>query len=137
EEIEPNDDFSHANPVSLGDDFVGNVSSSSDVFDVDFVTFSAPAGTLLDATTVLGTLPDSLLVLFDAEGTGLASAVGFAGGPLARIDFEIPVSGTYFLGVLSLSGSPGSYTLQIRSCAGSVLPRVAAVSVSRGVFSGR
>src|SRR5439155_8100007 len=54
----------------------------------------------------------------------------------ARIDFEIPVSGTYFLGVLSLSGSPGSYTLQIRSCAGSVLPAVSAVSVSRGVFSG-
>src|SRR5207249_1241512 len=49
-ETEPNDDFMHANQVSLGDDFVGNIESSS---DVDAVRFFAPGGTLLEVT-VLG-----------------------------------------------------------------------------------
>ena len=133
EETEPNDVLDEANQVSLGDDFRGTISSSS---DADFVGFFAPAGTILQVTTVPGTLSDSILVLFAADGTPLAFAVGSGPDSPARIVVQIPASDTYYVGVGSLSGSTGSYAVKIQACAGSVLPGVSAVSVSRGVFSG-
>ena len=115
-ESEPNDTAATANAIAIRDDFSGAISPSG---DSDFVKFTASAGTFIVATTVLGTLSDSTLRLLDTDGTTEllfnddASGLGLA----SQTAFRFSAAGTYFLQVEGLSGSSGTYTLQLRQLA--------------------
>jgi len=133
-EAESNDAAATANPVALGDDFTGTISSET---DFDYVSFFAPAGTNLSATTVLGTLPDSILGLFAPDGTTLLAVNDDANGTLAsQINYLITTAGTYYLAVVGFGGSTGTYALQVRSCAGGTPGGFSAIAVSKGTFAG-
>ena len=64
----------------------------------------------------LGTLEDSLLVLWDRDGATVLESNDDAGGTLAsRIQWTAPESGTYYLSVENADFiSTGSYTLTVR-----------------------
>jgi hypothetical protein len=134
-ETEPNDGPDSANQIELGDDYAGAILPPS---DVDYVSFFAPAGTVIQAATVLGTLTDSTLQLFDVDGTTSLAFNDDFNGLASQINFVIPADGTYYLAVRSFGAFlEGTYTLQVRSCTGpSVRAGVSAVSVSRGTVSG-
>jgi hypothetical protein len=74
--------------------------------DVDLYRFDAQAGQALKATTSApsGTnnTADTILILFDANGTYLAendNAYGTGNSPFSRIDYQFTASGGYYIGV--------------------------------------
>nr|QNO57914.1 3',5'-cyclic adenosine monophosphate phosphodiesterase CpdA [Methanosarcinales archaeon ANME-1 ERB7] len=111
-ESEPNNDHTTADPVELGDDYTGEISAN---IDIDYVSFFAKAGTILQATTEFD---NSYLELFDVDGTTLiahGTNYGQAGVP-SKITFTILTDGTYYLAVKKPWDSwPASYTLEIRT----------------------
>lgn len=113
DESEPNGDAARANRVSLGDDYRGAISPGS---DVDVVRVFVPSVTVVQATTVLGTLPDSVLELLDIDGlTVLAANDNFGGTPASQLTALVLESGTYFVAVRAASATQtGSYTLELR-----------------------
>jgi len=66
--------------------------------DVDYFRFAAEAGDVLVAEVMSGQL-DSVLGLFDSIGTLVALDDDGGAGLLSRIQFMIPSSGYYYLGV--------------------------------------
>jgi hypothetical protein len=108
-ETEPNDTAATAQTMAVGDDFSGSV----DLDDIDFVKFTVAGPTDIIATTVLGTLSDSFLTLFDTDGsTILAENDDFDSTGASQIVFSLPAAGTYFLEVDGFDS--GTYTLQLR-----------------------
>ena len=109
-ETEPNNSAATAQTMAVGDDF----SAAIDPFDdVDYVKFTVAAPTDIIATTVLGTMTDSLLTLFGPDGTTqLASNDDFGSTGASQIAFSLPAAGTYFLAVEGFD--TGSYTLTLR-----------------------
>ena len=85
--------------------------------DLDFFTFEAVAGESYRIQVTLGTLEDSVLALYDADGWELAynDDDDDDGGSLASlITWVAPGSGSYYVEVGSLGASgTGSYTLSI------------------------
>ena len=114
-ESEPNDTATPTDSMALGDDYAGDI-ADADPDDMDFVSFFASAGTVIDARTVLGTLDDSILSLFDTDGTTLLDSNDDCEDLESCIEnFTIPADGTCFLMVEGFSGSDmGTYTLQLR-----------------------
>ncbi len=82
--------------------------------DVDYFKFSADAGGAYEITTILGSLSDSTLTLYDTNGF---TEIDFDddGGPglASRIAFEPTASGEYFIKVDNFSTQAGSYDLSI------------------------
>ncbi len=80
--------------------------------DVDWYSFTAVAGTHYEFATSLGTLPDSILRLYDTDGvTQLAFNDDTGGGSASLISWVAPSSGTYFVEVSGYRLSIGSYSL--------------------------
>ncbi|MDH3718564.1 MAG: GEVED domain-containing protein, partial [Planctomycetota bacterium] len=111
-ETEPNDSTPQANAINIGDDFAGDINPTG---DSDFVSFAAAAGQAIVATTVLNTLGDSTLTLFDTDGTTQLD-VDDDGGPglASQIQFTLQAAGTYFIAVEGLGSNLGTYTLELR-----------------------
>jgi subtilisin family serine protease len=96
--------------------------------DVDWFKFQATAGQHYTLATVLGTLRDSGLSLYAANGTTLLAANDDYGSSLAsRIDWTAPASGTYYLAVAGYGNTcTGTYTLNVQTQnSAPVLPPIA------------
>ena len=85
--------------------------------DVDWFKFQAVAGKHYTLATQLGTLRDSVLSLYDRNGTTLLTANDDYGSSLAsRIDWTAPASGVYYLAVAGYGNTcTGSYTLNVQT----------------------
>ena len=85
--------------------------------DVDWFKFQATAGGKYTVATVLGTLPDSILYLYDRNGTAVLASNDDYGSSLAsRIQWTAPSTGTYYIVVASYGNSyTGSYTLSMQA----------------------
>ena len=101
-----------ATPVTVD----GSVQGAMDDFgDVDFFTFEAVAGESYRVEVALGSLEDSVMALYDADGWELAfnddrDEESFG----SLISWTAPESGSYYVEVGSYDGSGlGSYTLSV------------------------
>ncbi|MXY76850.1 MAG: hypothetical protein F4Y40_07165 [Acidimicrobiia bacterium] len=61
----------------------------------------------------LGTLEDSILELFDADGIWLDANDDFAESTASRLIWQAPGTGTYYVQVASFRTGTGTYTLTI------------------------
>ncbi|PKB81863.1 MAG: hypothetical protein BZY88_05595 [SAR202 cluster bacterium Io17-Chloro-G9] len=84
--------------------------------DLDYFRFSAQAGATYTIEALLGTHPDTILVLYDSRGNGLAEnddGLGLEGG--SRIEWTAPVSGDFYAKVYSFDQAfTGSYDLFLK-----------------------
>ena len=115
--------------VSPADDYGNNAATAAAVAtpsstsgtigvggDVDWFKFQAVAGKHYTLATQLGTLNDSVLSLYDRNGTTLLASNDDYGSSLAsRIDWTAPASGTYYLVVAGYGNDTGSYTLSVQA----------------------
>ncbi|MDE0369554.1 MAG: PPC domain-containing protein [bacterium] len=97
-----------ATPLGIGVVFQGEIDYGG---DRDYFAFEAEEGELYDLDVTLGTLEDSVLELYDSDGTWLDSRVEYASKP-ARPTWHAPGTGTYYVHVTSFYGT-GTYTLTI------------------------
>ncbi len=81
--------------------------------DVDLFVFEAVEGELYQIDAALGTLADSVLVLYDADETQLASNDDYEDSSASRIVWEAPSSGSYYIAASAWGDGTGSYTLTI------------------------
>lgn len=102
-ETEPNGAFSSANPITLGDDFVGDIEGAGQ-FDV--ATFQGVAGQHVRLRVVPGTLPNPVVQIY---GSNFALLLSWNN----EISLVLPATGTYYAAVASSVGG-GSYVLETR-----------------------
>ena len=83
--------------------------------DVDWFKFQAAAGKSYVFTVALGTLPDSVLYLYDTNGAKqLAFNDDYGSGGASQITWTAPTAGVYYLAVAGYGGSDvGTYTLSV------------------------
>jgi hypothetical protein len=134
---EPNDSLAQATGVSLpfsSGDQIGDsplfvfTDISPEGADIDYFAFTASAGNTLLAEIVSGGL-DTLIGLFDADGTLLDTDDDGGSGLLSKIQFIVPTDGTYVLAVTTFpdfdfdgsGGSSGRYVLEIEETSGIIL----------------
>jgi subtilisin family serine protease len=80
--------------------------------DADWFKFQAVAGSAYVFTTGLGTLPDSVLYLYDTNGARqLAFNDDYGSGSASQITWTAPTSGVYYLAVAGYGSDVGTYTL--------------------------
>ena len=102
--------FGEATWVAVGEAVRGTVDYSG---DVDVFVFEAVGGEFYEIDVVLGSLPDSVLVLYDADGWELAYSDDFEDSLGSRVFWEAPRSGSYFVEVAGWDDGTGSYTLTV------------------------
>ena len=78
--------------------------------DVDFFVFEAVEGELYQIDVVRGTLTDSMVTLYDSDGSWLADNDGYDGAIGPRLVWNAGSSGLFYVGVSGYGGL-GSYTL--------------------------
>ena len=111
--VAPDDDHRNrptsATRISNGS-YAGDLEVSA---DVDWFAFPAEAGQTIRIETELGTLANSVLTLYDADGTTVLGADDNSGHVLAsRIEWTPELNGTYFVAVSSAGGfGAGTYRL--------------------------
>jgi hypothetical protein len=110
--VEPDDhgdDAAHATEVSGFSTIEGVIFP---IGDLDWFRFSAVEGVQFHFETILDALGDSVLRLFDVDGTTvLATNDDGPDGPASVIDWVAPADGEYFLEVSGAAASEGSYKL--------------------------
>lgn len=122
-ESEPNNSAAQADSVNLGDQGTGAINPAD---DVDYFTFTAEAGTVLnidvDASQV-GSSLDPTLELFDRDGvTSLRFNDDFDGLD-SRIIFQVTTSGRYFIAIRDFARRGGpNFTYTINFGTGGVGP---------------
>ena len=102
--------FDTATAVTVGESVQGAVDYDG---DWDWFTFEAQEGQTYEIDIALGTLPDSWMGLFAADGEVLAVNDDYGETLASRITLEAPSSGTYYAIVGGWFGVTGSYTLAI------------------------
>ncbi len=124
-ESEPNNDYTTANLVALGDTASGTIDPAG---DVDFYAVDVPADTLLvldvQANNV-GSALDPILELFDTDGTTLLAYNDDYNGLDSHIEFHITRPGRYFVSIVDYSSGGGSgyfYHLSFTATAPPPLP---------------
>ena len=114
-ETEVNNHFTAANAVAPGDDYAGAIDTSGS--DVDYAAFTVNAGeTLFFETVDVGGMVDSVLYLYDTDGTTLLDYNDDGGvGLLSWMMYSFTAPGTYYIAVEPWSSMyDGAYSLQIR-----------------------
>ena len=102
--------ISEATSVTVGDAVPGILDYPG---DIDLFAFDAREGKLYQIDVRLGTLGDSVLVLYDADEWELAFNDDYGGSLASRIFWTAPTSGSYYAEVASLGDGTGSYTLTV------------------------
>ena len=102
-------DLESATSITVGESIEGSVDYES---DSDFFVFEAEDGELYQIDVVLGTLPDSLAVLYDANEVELAFNDDFGDSLASRIVWQVPASGRYYVEVAGY-GDTGTYSLTV------------------------
>jgi hypothetical protein len=100
----------NATPVELD---VGTQGELEYPDDLDFFTFEATGGEFYELGVTLGTLQDSVLDLFDADGTWLDGNDDYGDSTASRLIWHAPDTGTYHIQVTSFDTGTGTYTLTI------------------------
>ncbi|HLL03553.1 MAG TPA: PKD domain-containing protein [Myxococcaceae bacterium] len=109
-ETEPNDSFGTANPVQVGDDYSSNIEVSS---GVDYARFTLTEPAHIELRTVLVTMWDSYLYLYDGDGQYLDSDDDSGEGYASFISIPLG-AGTYYVGARGYGSSTGQQLVQIR-----------------------
>lgn len=109
-EVEPNDDYTTANPLVVGDDMSAAIDPAG---DVDFFAFTATAGMSVDFETLAGDVGDTKMYLYDTDGVSqLAYNDDGGAGYYSLISFDFTADGVYFVEVTGYSSSTqGTYIL--------------------------
>ncbi len=85
--------------------------------DQDWFSFEALAGEHYLLETRLGSLSDTILILYDTDGTtplDFNDDIDFSNNKLASsIEWKAPLAGTYFAQVTAFGTETGSYRLKI------------------------
>ena len=100
--------FESAAPVEVGASVEGVLDNDS---ELDVFVFDAEEGERYEVVVALGSLSDSVLTLYDADGWYLADNDDFGDTLASRIVWEAPTSGEYYVEVGGYG--TGSYTLTI------------------------
>jgi len=109
-EAEPNDTLDTTNSMQLGDDYSSNISLA---FDSDHVRFTLPQRTSIQIGTVLQTLGDSFLYLYDGNGAYLTSDDDSGPGLASLIQITLE-AGTYYIGAAAFGSGSGQQLVQLR-----------------------
>ena len=107
EEKEPNGGFREAQAMSNGATMSGNI---KEVGDVDVFRFEGAAGQLIRIEVVaasVGSALDSLLTLYDAQGSLLASNDDAGNGRDSRLEFRLKAAGTHYVSVMDANDKAG------------------------------
>ncbi|MHC4176687.1 MAG: S8 family serine peptidase [Planctomycetota bacterium] len=109
-------DAATATSVEVGSTVDGMVERGG---DIDWFAFEAVAGTSYVFQTVLVDLPDSVLSLYDQDGSTLIDYnddISWPDHPNSQIVWTAGAGGTYYLAVAAYSGSQvGEYQLQLQT----------------------
>ena len=98
-----------ATAVEVGEAASGSVDYE---FDVDFFVFEAEAGGFYRIDVSLGTLSDSVAVLYDAKESELAANDDYLDLE-SRINWQAESSGAFYVSVAGYEAELGSYTLTV------------------------
>ncbi len=109
-EVEPNDDYTTANPLVAGDAMDAAIDPAG---DVDFFAIAVDAGDTYVFETFPGDVNDTKLYLFDVDGvTELAYDDDGGEGYYSLINYTFTAAGTYFVEVTGYgSTTQGTYIL--------------------------
>ena len=81
--------------------------------DSDLFAFETEGDEYYELDVTLGTLRDSVLHVFDADGNGLASIDDYGDSTASQLKWDAPATGTYYVQVNSFTGGLGTYTVTI------------------------
>jgi PKD repeat protein len=109
-ETEPNDSFETANPMLVGDDYSSDI---EEPYGVDYASFTLAEPAHIELRTILQTMGDSYLYLYDGDGGYLASDDDSGEGLASFISIELP-AGTYYVGAAGYGGNTGQQIVQLR-----------------------
>ena len=106
--------YTTATAVTVGDTVLGNIEKSG---DTDWFSFNGLGGSDYVIETVLGTLADSQITLYAADGTTVIATNDNGGqGAASRLTFSPVSNATYFVKVDTPVGVEiGSYQLSVQS----------------------
>lgn len=115
EAVDVTDDYPNSPDVALraltpGQSIEGTIDYE---YDVDLFSFSADAGESYQVDVLLGTLQDSVLTIYDADGSEVAFSDDYGGGSASRIIWEAPVTGIYSIKVSGFAFGTGTYVLTV------------------------
>ena len=99
-----------ATPIGIGVVLQGEL---DDEGDTAFFAFEAEEGEFYQLDVTLGTLDDSVLDVFDADGTWLDGNDDYGDSTASRLVWDAPATGTYYVQVASFDTGTGTYTLTI------------------------
>ena len=99
-----------ATPVDIGVSVQGELEYAD---DRDFFTFEATGGQYYELDVTLGTLRDSVLDVYDADGNPLAGNDDYGDSTASRLIWQAPGTGPYHVEVTSFDTGTGTYTLTI------------------------
>ena len=106
------DFIDEATPVALGD-ATGAAGVLDYEGDIDLFVFEAVAGEFYQIDVALGTLDDSTVALYDADGFELAYNDDYGGTSASRLYWEATDSGLLYVGVEGWNDYIGTYTLTV------------------------
>ena len=79
--------------------------------DVDLFEFAGNAGLRYQVDVSLGSLEDSVLTIYDADGWEVAYNDDYGSRSASRIEWEVPATEFYYIEVSGFGLATGSYTL--------------------------
>ncbi len=112
-EAEPNDGLDTHDTIQLGDDYSSTIDPP---YDLDYVRFTLTQRTAIELRTILQTLGDSYLYLYDSNGVMLA-ANDDGGGWLSSLIQITLEPGTYYAVAAAYSSGTGQQLVQLRELA--------------------
>ena len=99
-----------ATPVEIGEPSQGELDYEG---DSDYFAFEAQEGEFYQLDVTLGSLQDSVLDLFDADGTWLDGNDDYGDSTSSRLIWNAPATGTYYVQVTGFFAGTGTYTLTL------------------------
>ena len=106
-------DIDDATAIRVGTEVRGAVDYDD---DIDYFRFQAEQGESYQIDVALGTLDDSIVELYDADGSFLETNDDYGGTFASRLYWEAPsngVYGVYYVAVTGFYGVVGTYTLMV------------------------
>ena len=115
EAVDVTDDYPNSPDVALraltpGQSIEGTIDYE---YDVDLFSFSADAGESYRIDVALGTLVDSVLTIYDADGWEVAYNDDYGGGSASRVVWDVYDDGIYYIEVSGYDSATGAYVLSV------------------------
>ncbi len=115
QESEPNNDFNHANEISVGDKIVGSIADASDTDFYEFKTSAGPRDYYQASVENGGVTLHPHVHVYDGNRSSIAEKDSTYQA-LAQLEcpFSAQAGSTYYVQVSSEDGTSGSYTLLVK-----------------------